>query len=338
LGDYVIHFNPFYTNKGATMKQVLLFATLAFLLLLGCEKKDDNNPVTPPSSSNVFTSGNIKVSPVYFSFAAKDSVPSTQNWDMKLTTLYSPEDSLRQFPFPGIVINSKAGVLGTYVNQKFDLVNPSAISGLKKDILDTLAMDSTRNIKTSPVYYSFDLRDTTSADGNWDIKWTVNTFMEPIVVLNKNKGVTAKVLDNTDFATLSAALVTGLETDVNDTTLVIGNKCFSYNPTTHRLSPVANRVFVIRTINGARVKFRTLSYYNTAGSSGYPKIEFVAPERYSIGTAVLSYNGATHKLNPYTDRTFVIKTYDGKFAKFEMLSYYNEAGASGYMKFKYEVQ
>jgi hypothetical protein len=87
------------------------------------------------------------------------------------------------------------------------------------------------------------------------------------------------------------------------------------------------------------VKFRTLSYYNAAGASGYPKIEFVAPERYSIGTAVLKYAGPpTHKLNPYTDRTFVVKTQDGKFAKFEMLSYYNEAGASGYMKFKYEIQ
>lgn len=321
------------------MKKLILTTPLFVLLFIGCEK--DKDPVTPPvSGSNTFSSSNVKTSPVYFSFSSKDSVQSTQQWDLKLTTLFSPDDSLRQFPFPGIVLNSSLGVLGTFVDQKFDLVNPSAVTGLKKDIVDTLGIDSTRNIKTSPVYYSFDLRDTTSVDGNWDIKWTVNAFMEPIVVLNTGKGVTGKVLDNSNFSTLSAALVTGLESDLNDTTLVIGNKCFLYaGPPTHKLNPVANRVFVVRTINGARVKFRTLNYYNSAGASGYPKIEFAAPERYSLGTFVLKYAGPpTHKLNPYTDRTFVVKTHDGKFAKFEMLSYYNEAGVSGYMKFKYEIQ
>lgn len=322
------------------MKKLIFLTSLFVLLYTGCEK-DKTDPVTPPvTGANTFSSSNVKTKPVYFSFSAKDSVQSSQQWDLKLTTLYSPDDSLRQFPFPGIVLNSSLGVLGTYVDQKFDLVNPSAVTGLKKDIVDTVGTDSTRNIKTTPVYYSFDLRDTTTADGNWDIKWTINLSNEPLIILNKDKGVTGKVLDNTDFTTLSAALVTGLETDVNDTTLAIGNKCFLYaGPPTHKLNPVANRVFVVRTINGARVKFRTLNYYNAAGTSGFPKIEFVAPERYSLGTFVLKYAGPqTHKLNPYTDRTFVVKTVDGKFAKFEMLSYYNDAGASGYMKFKYEIQ
>ncbi len=320
------------------MKQFTIIATLVVLLFTGCEK-DDETPITPPATgSAIFTSGNVKTGAVYFSFSAKDSVASTGSWDLKLTTLFSPDDSLRQFPFPGIVLNPALGVLGTSVEQKFDLVNPSAVANLTADILDTLAIDSTRSIKTAPVYYSFDKRDTTSADGNWDIKWTVNG-PEPIVMLNTQKGVTGKVLDNTDFSLLSAATVPDLESDLNDTTLVIGNKCFLYDPLTHRLNPVANRVFIVRTINGARVKFRTLSYYNAAGTSGYPQFEFVAPERYSIGTTALKYAGPpTHKLNPYTDRTFVVKTHDGKFAKFEMLSYYNEAGASGYMKFKYEVQ
>ncbi|MHB1049849.1 MAG: HmuY family protein [Bacteroidota bacterium] len=322
------------------MKPFTVIATLLILLFTGCEK-DDETPITPPATgSSTFTSGNVKSGAVYFSFSAKDSVASSGSWDLKLTTLFAPDDSLRQFPFPGIALNPALGVLGTYVDQKFDLVNPSAVANLTADILDTLAVDSIRSIKAIPVYYSFDKRDTTSADGHWDIKWTVNDFMEPIVMLNTQKGVTGKVLDNTDFSLLSAASVLNLESDVNDTTLVIGNKCFLYaGPPTHRLNPIANRVFVVRTINGARVKFRTLSYYSAAGTSGYPKFEFVAPERYSIGTAALKYSGPpTHKLNPYTDRTFVVKTYDGKFAKFEMLSYYNEAGVSGYMKFKYEVQ
>jgi hypothetical protein len=164
-------------------------------------------------------------------------------------------------------------------------------------------------------------------------------MFEPLIVLNTNKGVTAAVLDNAPFSTLSAASVIGLQSDVNDTTLVIGNKCLQYNPTTHKLAPVANRTFVVRTINGARVKLEMLNYYNAAGTSGFMQFRYAAPERFSIGSFCLKYAGPpTHKLNPYTDRTFVVKTAAGKFAKFKMLTYYNEAGASGYMKFQYDVK
>ncbi|KAB2923934.1 MAG: hypothetical protein F9K22_07580 [Bacteroidetes bacterium] len=323
------------------MKRSLLFAVLAAAVFIGCEK-DDDNPVDPGTNTGAtFTTGNIKTRPVHFSFATKDTVAASAAWDMKLTTLYSPDDSLRQYPFPGIVLNPTTGVTGTFVDQKFDLVTASAVTGLKKDILDTVAVDSIRtSIKTSPVYYSFDLRDTVSASGNWDIKWTVNASNEPLVVLNRNKGVTGTVLEGTDFATLNTAALSLGTTDANDTTLVIGNKCFLYaGPPTHRLNPVAGRVFVVRTINGARVKFRTLSYYNAAGTSGFPKFEYAAPERYSIGTFILKYAGPpTHKLNPFTDRTFVVKTGAGAFVKFEILTYYNEAGTSGYVKFKYQIQ
>lgn len=337
LREYNIIYNS--TIKGSFMNMKALFIIIFFALFIGCEKDETTNP-TPTPTGFTFTTGNIKVSPAYFSVSARDTVAATANWDMKFTALYAPDDSLRQFAFPGVVLNPSAGVLGTFVDQQFSVVNPSSVPNLKRDILDTVAIDSTRNIKTSPVYYSFDSRDTTSADGNWDIKWTVNSFMEPIVVLNKDKGVTGITLDNVDFHTVNTPSIPVLESDVNDTTLVIGNKCFLYaGPPTHRLNPVANRVFVVRTINGARVKFRTLNYYNSAGTSGYPQFEYVAPERYSIGTFILKYAGPpTHKLNPYPNRTFVVKTSGGSFVKFEMLTYYNEAGASGYVKFNYEIQ
>jgi hypothetical protein len=319
------------------MKKLTSLLLLIGLLFIGCEKDDTVSP--PTTSSSVFTSGYMKTTPVYFSFAVKDSVASTGNWDLKLTTVFAPDDSLRQFPSPGIVLNSALNVTGTYVDTKFETVDAAAVTGLTKDAVDTIAIDSTRYIKDMPVYYSFDKRDTTSADGNWDIKWTLSVpgpQGEPIIVLNRQKGVTGKVLDGVDFSTVKHATITDLQSDVNDTTLVIGNKCFLYNPTNHTLSPIANRVFVIRTINGARIKFRTLSYYR--GGSGYPKFEFVGPEKYSIGSFCLKYDGSTHKLNPYTDRTFVVKTSTGARAKFKMLTYYNEKNVSGYMKLEYEVK
>lgn len=321
------------------MKTLILFLSLFGLLFVGCEK-DDTVSVTPPIS-NTFTSGNIKTKPVYFSFAIKDSVLSTANWDLKLTTLYAPDDSLRQFPFPGIALNPMLNISAAIVDGvTFSSVDQSSITGLKKDAIDTTKIDSTRNIKTMPLYYSFARRETTTVDGDWDVKLTINAFAEPLIVLNKSKGVTGKVLDNTDYSTLSSALVTGLETDVNDTTLIIGNKCFLYaGPPTHKLNPIANRTFVIRSINGARIKVKMLSYYNAAGASGYFKFEYTAPENYSIGTSLFKYAGPpTHKLNPYMDRTFVVSTATGNRAKFKMLTYYNEAGASGYMKFEYDIK
>lgn len=324
------------------MKHLILF-TVIIAFFIGCEKEEDTIVTPPPAGADtaVFTSRNIKSSPVYFSFAAKETVAATANWDIKLTTLYAPDDSLKQFAFPGIALNPMLNVTGTVVDgTPFASVTASAVTGLRKDIVDTTKTDSTRNIKTQPLYYSFAKRETTTVDGEWDVKLTVNSFSEPLMVLNKNKGVTARVLDNTDYTTLSAAMVTNLESDVNDTTLVIGNKCFLYaGPPTHRLNPIANRTFVIRTVNGARVKVRLLSYYSAAGASGYFKFEYTAPEHYSIGTSVFKYAGPpTHKLNPYTDRTFVVQTAAGARAKLKMLTYYNEAGASGYMKFQYEVK
>ena len=318
------------------MKKLISTFTLFGLLFIGCEIDNTVSPTTPVS--NVFTSSNVKTKPVYFSFATKDSVASTANWDLKLTTVYAPDDSLRQFAFPGIILNSALNITGTFVDTKFETVDVTSITGLTKDAVDTVAIDSSRSIKSTPVYYSFDKRDTTTANGNWDVKFTVNAMFEPLIVLNKNKGVTGKVIDNVNFATFSPASVSNLESDVNDTTLVIGNKCLLYEPVSHKLNPIANRVFVVRTINGARVKFQMLNYYNIAGASGFMNFKYVAPERYSIGSFCLKYDGSTHKLNPYVDRTFVVKTSTGAYAKFKMLTYYNEAGASGYMKFQFEIK
>lgn len=54
-----------------------------------------------------------------------------------------------------------------------------------------------------------------------------------------------------------------------------------------------------------------------------------------IGTNCLNYDGTTHRLNPYPDRTFVVQTGLGTRVKFAMVSYYNEASVSGYMTLDY---
>ena len=73
---------------------------------------------------------------------------------------------------------------------------------------------------------------------------------------------------------LNEVVVTGLKTDTNDTTLVIGTHCLNYDDATHRLNPYPNRSFVVRTAGNRLVKFRVVSYYNPAGVSGYITFDY----------------------------------------------------------------
>lgn len=46
------------------------------------------------------------------------------------------------------------------------------------------------------------------------------------------------------------------------------------------------------------------------------------------GKSWYSYNADTHIISPIAGKVFVVKTHDGKYAKFEILSYYKDAPAS----------
>ncbi|MEL1241304.1 HmuY family protein [Flavobacterium flavipallidum] len=43
------------------------------------------------------------------------------------------------------------------------------------------------------------------------------------------------------------------------------------------------------------------------------------------GNGWYSYNSSTHLISPIAGKVFVVKTHDGKYAKFEILSYYKDA-------------
>lgn len=325
------------------MKALLISLTLAGLLFFGCEKDDTTvTPVTP--TSKTFTSANVKNGPVYFSFATGDTTASSGAWDLKLSNgLFSSDDSTNSYPFPGITLNPSAAVMAKFVDgTKYEDVNASAVTGLAADNTGFFTY-TTRRLHSGPFYFSFDTGDTTTSTGNWDVKMfrDPNNNFFPTFALNRTKGVQAKMLDTTaSFQTLNQFFVSGLAGDPNDSTYTIGQGCFSYDTTSHLLSPYTNRVFVIKTAAGSIVKVRNLGYYNSASASGYVKFEYYnkKKENYAIGTNCLSYNGSTHILSPYTNRTFVVKTAAGATAKFKMLTYYNEANASGFMKFQYEVK
>jgi len=63
------------------------------------------------------------------------------------------------------------------------------------------------------------------------------------------------------------------------------------------------------------------------------------------GKGWYSYNSTTHIISPIAGKVFVVKTHDGKYAKFEILSYYKDAPATpdanslpGYYTFNFAYQ
>jgi hypothetical protein len=63
------------------------------------------------------------------------------------------------------------------------------------------------------------------------------------------------------------------------------------------------------------------------------------------GNGWYSYNADTHVISPIAGRVIVVKTHDGKYAKMEILNYYQDAPAmptglepSAYYKFNYSYQ
>lgn len=176
---------------------VVIALAVGLLAAAGCEKKEDA-PVTPSPTggSGIFTSSNVKTAPVYFSFDAKDSVPVSGAWDLKLTTMYAPDDTAKAFKYPGIA-------------------------------------------------------------------------------LNRQRNVQAKIVDGQTYESVDQSAATALQTDPNDTTVIIGIRCLYYTgPPSHRLNPYDNRTFVVQTGSGKRAKLRMLSYYNDQGVSGYMKFEY----------------------------------------------------------------
>jgi hypothetical protein len=63
------------------------------------------------------------------------------------------------------------------------------------------------------------------------------------------------------------------------------------------------------------------------------------------GNGWYAYNPSTHIISPIAGKVFVVKTHDGKYAKFEILSYYKDAPAtpdlttlSGFYTFNFAYQ
>jgi len=121
-----------------TLTTIALFFTLA---VPGCQKNDNPADASQLSftTTGTFSTGNVKVSPAYFTFDKKDTTAPTQTWDILLTnTLMTVDPSIPAIKYPVIQFNRSKSVSGTIVDGKdFDAIDPSAVSELKTDTNDT---------------------------------------------------------------------------------------------------------------------------------------------------------------------------------------------------------
>ena len=115
-------------------------------------------------------------------------------------------------------------------------------------------------------YYSFAKGDTVpfadSATTNWDI-----AFKGTSIILNggvSGSGNAGVIIKDTLFSEVLTAPTTGYTQDGTIGKGIpsgSGNGWYNYNPTTHLMSPIAGRVFIIRTADNKYAKMQIINYY-----------------------------------------------------------------------------
>jgi hypothetical protein len=323
------------------MKHLLRIIPVLAFALLAVACSDDSSTPTPPSSNNpTFTSTSVKVGAVYFSFDSGTEAPqmdvrfgkypstagapgntpqfrineallgdthvkiysSGQTSLADVATVdtaqfatdpeykvsgdmwYDYNPSTHTLVSKGLVyvVMTAAGTVAKFRIDSYDQAQSTFVVSSAL-LLSSGAWSATQTVSltiaTDEKLLNFATGVLTAKP--WDIKLCVISVPSPIgpvsfpgIVLNRDKGVLAKIVDGTAFADVDAAAVTGLMPDT-DTSYAIGTECLSYDQNTHHLSPYGNRTFVVQTVAAKRAKFQMLSYYNDSGVSGYMKFEYV---------------------------------------------------------------
>lgn len=120
----------------------------------------------------------------------------------------------------------------------------------------------------APVYYSLESNtpvDAATADwGGWDISLKGTE-------LRVNGGV---IMADTAFSAVAEAPVDGYVFHTPETPAIPGGSgkgWFNYNPTTHEVTPVDNRTFILKLDNGRYAKLRVTDYYRQEFTAEGPR-------------------------------------------------------------------
>jgi len=136
--------------------------------------------------------------------------------------------------------------------------------------------------ETDWVYLDVDSKaEVTAAEASWDVAFRRTKIMVDGGV-SGGGGVEIAIAPDGDFGAMAAAPADGYFTDAADgddadadPDLAFAREegWYSYDPMTHVITP-RERIYVVRSTDGAYVKVQLNDYYDDAGTSGFPTFQW----------------------------------------------------------------
>jgi hypothetical protein len=155
--------------------------------------------------------------------------------------------------------------------------NSQPLAEVQSDqVINLLALQSSDYTTNPPsisgdfIKFDFSSGSTTTSDTDWDIAFRGTTIL---VNGGSSTGLTSEPERNGNAAVYMVEDTFANVTSINDSSfkqdssegLAIptgsGNGWYSYNPTTHLISPIAGKVLIFRTADDLYAKVEILSYY-----------------------------------------------------------------------------
>jgi hypothetical protein len=155
--------------------------------------------------------------------------------------------------------------------------NSQPLAEVQSDqVINLLALQSSDYTTNPPsisgdfIKFDFSSGSTTTSDTDWDIAFRGTTIL---VNGGSSTGLTSEPERNGNAAVYMVEYTFANVTSINDSSfkqdssegLAIptgsGNGWYSYNPTTHLISPIAGKVLIFRTADDLYAKVEILSYY-----------------------------------------------------------------------------
>lgn len=328
-----------------------IFLYLAFFLLaifmISCEDEKEQNE---QNSQAVSLSTNIKNSAVFFDLETKSEV--------KVADLVFSKASLSQGAYPIFYISPR--IIKLNDAKSYEVGPFEACSITRTDLTDL-------NLLTAANYLNYELSYDTLVGRDWYIyNFQTHTLSpKPQVYLLKNSygnyvkfkiskysnsngemTISYSILysDSTEFSKIDSLRIPlpsdkvylsfqkGIFNEIRKWDLK-----FAIIPVQTPIGTMKYPGVLLNSANGTMAAFVDNVNYDVVNPSDYQALlKFDSVDNYAIGTNFFRYDQNTHKLSPYDNRVFIIKSSEGELYKMKAISYYNSFGKSGFIVFEYK--
>ena len=322
------------------MIQLRTFAMLAFAALLFVACSDDDNGTTPPTTQNpTFTSTNVKDGAVYFSFDDDREAPQ---WDVKFGSYTMPGAPA---PVPMFRLNDTR--LGnTWV--RIYTTGATALDAVTEVDAAQFSRDE-QNLVQGAMW--FDYNPSTHTVSSKGLVYIVEASNGHAVKFRIDSYDQTQQSFTISYAHYTMSTMTWGATMQATIGIADGEKLFSFA----KGIIAANRWDIKLTVLSVATPIGTMSFpgvvlnraagVKAAMVNGTPFSDVIpasvqplledGDSTFVIGTECLKYDENSHRLAPYDNRSFVVQTTAARRVKFQLNSYYNNSGASGFMAIEY---